>query len=66
MIELIEGFWFNPDQIVAVKSIGKDRCVLWTAGQPSTEGHVLEYPAEEVIEAIHDCYSDDEDDEEEE
>ena len=43
MIEIVEGMWFNPDQIVAVKSIAKDRCILWTTGQPATEGHVLEY-----------------------
>jgi len=43
MIEIVEGHWFNPDQIVSVKSIGKDKCILWTAGQPATEGHVLDY-----------------------
>ena len=66
MIELVEGQWFNVDQITSVKAIGKDKCVLWTSGQPSTEGHVLEYPADQVVEAIESCYSDDEDDEEEE
>jgi hypothetical protein len=61
VIELIEGMWFNPDQIVAVKSIDKDKCILWTVGQPATEGHVLDFPAEEVVQAIEECYSDDED-----
>lgn len=62
MIELIEGtFWVNPEQVVAVKSIGKDKCIIWTAGQPATEGHILEYDAAEVVEAIEDCYNDDED-----
>jgi hypothetical protein len=55
VIELIEGQWFNPYEIVSVKSISKDKCVLWTTGQPSTEGHVLEFPAEEVVQAIEDA-----------
>ena len=66
MIELIEGHWFNPDEIVSVKSIAKDRCILWTSGQPATEGHVLDYSADEVVEAIESCYVDDEDVEDEE
>ena len=60
MIELIEGHWFNPDEIVSVKAIGKDKCILWTSGQPATEGHILEYDAAEVVQAIEDCYSDEE------
>ena len=59
MIELVEGMWFNPDEIVSVKSIAKDRCILWTTGQPATEGHVLEYSAEQVVDAIESCYDDD-------
>ena len=66
MIELVEGHWFNPDEIVSVKSIAKDRCILWTSGQPATEGHVLDYSADEVVEAIESCYVDDEDVEDEE
>ena len=62
MIELIEGHWFNPDEIVSVKSIAKDRCILWTTGQPATEGHVLDYSAEEVVDAIESCYEDENDD----
>jgi hypothetical protein len=61
MIELIEGHWFNPDEIVSVKAIGKDKCILWTTGQPATEGHVLDYSAEEVVQAIQDCYCEDDD-----
>ena len=61
MIELVEGQWFNPDEIVSVKSIGKDKCILWTTGQPATEGHVLEYSAEEVVDAIESCYDDEND-----
>jgi hypothetical protein len=60
MIELVEGHWFNVDQIVSVKSIGKDKCILWTAGQPATEGHVLDYSAEDVVDSIESCYADEE------
>jgi len=63
VIELVEGMWFNPDKIVAVKAIGKDKCVLWTAGQPSTEGHVLDFPADEVVQAIEESFTDDGDEE---
>ena len=66
MIELVEGQWFNPDEIVSVKSIGKDKCILWTTGQPATEGHVLEYSAEEVVDAIESCYDDEDEDVEDE
>ena len=66
MIELIEGQWFNPDEIVSVKAIGKDKCILWTSGQPATEGHILEYSAEEVVDAIESCYDDGDDDVEDE
>ena len=66
MIELIEGHWFNPDEIVSVKAIGKDRCILWTTGQPATEGHVLDYSAEEVVDAIESCYDDGDEDVEDE
>lgn len=58
MIEIIEGQWFNPYEIVSVKSIGKDKCILWTTGQPATEGHVIEFPADEVVQAIEDSIDD--------
>jgi len=68
MIEIVEGYWFNPDHIVSVKAIGEKRCILWTAGQPATEGHVLDYSAGDVVDSIESCYSDsgDEEDVEEE
>ena len=66
MIEIIEGHWFNPDEIVSVKAIGKDKCILWTTGQPATEGHVLDYSAEEVVDAIESCYDDGDEDVEDE
>ena len=59
MIEIVEGHWFNPDQIVSVKSTGKNKCILWTAGQAATEGHVLDYSADEVVDAIESCYEED-------
>jgi hypothetical protein len=58
VIEIIEGQWFNPDKIVSVKAIGPNKCVLWTTGQPATEGHVLEYSADQIVDAIESCYDD--------
>lgn len=66
MIELIEGHWFNPDQIVAVKATGENKCVLWTVGQAATEGHDIPYAAEEVVDAIESCYSEEEEDDQNE
>ena len=62
MIELIEGHWFNPDQIVAVKATGENKCVLWTVGQAATEGHDIPYAAEEVVDAIESCCDDGDED----
>ena len=39
---------------------------LWTTGQPATEGHVLDYSAEEVVDAIESCYDDGDEDVEDE
>jgi hypothetical protein len=66
MIQLIEGHWFNPYEVVSVKSIGKDKCILWTTGQAATEGHVLDYSAEDVVDTIESCYSDEETEEDNE
>jgi hypothetical protein len=66
MIQLIEGMWFNPYEVVAVKAIGKDKCILWTTGQPATEGHVLDYSAEQVAEVINDYLGEEDVEEEDE
>lgn len=68
MIELVEGFWIEPEKVSAVKSAGKDKCVLFMDGQSALEGYFLDYDAEEVVQVIEDHFSEDteEDDEEEE
>lgn len=54
MIQLVEGFWCDPFDVMVVKAIGKDKCALWMTGQNATEGFVLDYPASEVVEAVMD------------
>lgn len=60
MIELAEGLWVDPFSVTMVKRISKSKCALWTTGQPGSDGHILDYPAEEVVEAIEDATADDE------
>ena len=60
MIELVEGFWVDPFQVTVVKSISENKCSLWVYGQSATEGFVLDYPAEEVVQAIIDARVEDE------
>lgn len=59
MIEIIEGFWIDPDKVSAVKSAGKDKCVLFMDGQTALEGYFLDYPAQEVVQVIEDYFSED-------
>lgn len=62
MIELAEGLWIDPFSVTMVKRISENRCVLFTRGQPGTDGHVLDYGAEEVVEAIEDALNEVEED----
>ena len=45
-----------------MKATGENKCVLWTVGQAATEGHDIPYAAEEVVDAIESCYSEEEED----
>lgn len=66
MIELVDGFWLNPDKVTVVKSISAKKCSLWVKGQGAMDGFVLDYPAEEIIDLLHDAlYGEEEEDEEE-
>lgn len=66
-VELVEGFWVAPESVTVVKKIDDDRCSLWVRGQSAMDGFVLDYPAEEVVEALHDAeYGDDDQEDEEE
>jgi hypothetical protein len=55
MIELVEGFWVDPWEVKIVKRINEKSCTLWVTGEGYVDGHVLEYPAEEVVQAVEDA-----------
>lgn len=55
MIELVDGFWVAPANVTVVKRIDEERCALWVVGQSAMDGFVLDYPAEEVVEALQDA-----------
>jgi hypothetical protein len=54
MIELVEGFWVDPWDVKVIKTIDEKSCSLWVSGQSATDGFVIPYPAEEVVQAIID------------
>ncbi len=55
MIELIEGFWIDPWDVKAIKTIDEKSCTLWVSGQSATDGFVIPYPPEEVVQAVLDA-----------
>jgi hypothetical protein len=55
LIELIEGFWCDPFAVTVIKKIDENKCALWTTGQSALEGFVLDYPVEEVAQAVTDA-----------
>lgn len=55
MIELVEGFWVDPWEVKIVKSISEKKCTLYVTGEGYMDGHVLDYPAEEVVQAVEDA-----------
>lgn len=66
MIELVDGVWVVPEDVKVVKLISENKCAFWVTGQSAMDGFVLDYPAEEVVEALHDAlYGDEENDSEE-
>lgn len=54
LIELLDGFWVVPANVTVIKRIDEERCALWVVGQSAMDGFVIDYPAEEVVEALHD------------
>ena len=62
MIELLEGFWCDPWDVKAVKIIDENSCSLWLSGQSATDGFVIPYAAQEVVEAVNDARNDSEED----
>ena len=69
MIELIEGFWCDVWEVRAVKKISEDKCLLFLSGMGAMDGFVIDYKAEEVVQAILDererCDDEDEPDDDE-
>ncbi len=59
MIEIIEGLWVAPEHVALIKACGDNSCIMYTVGQSALEGHVLEYPADQVAEVINDYFEDD-------
>jgi hypothetical protein len=55
MIELVEGFWVDPWDVKVIKTINETSCSLWVSGQSATEGFVIPYPPEDVVQAVIDA-----------
>jgi hypothetical protein len=54
LIQILDDLWLDIWSVTAIKKIDDKSCSLWVTGQAATEGMVLDYPAEEVAEAIND------------
>jgi hypothetical protein len=63
VIELVDGFWVDPLSVTVVKAINEKSCAIWTTGQSALEGHILDYPAADVVEAIEDACNEPSDEE---
>lgn len=55
LIELVEGFFVDPEMVTVVKAAGDNKCTLWVTGQGALDGFVLDYPASEVVEHLNDA-----------
>jgi hypothetical protein len=55
VIELVEGFFVDPHAVTVIKAIPDSKCALWVTGQSALDGFVLDYPADEVAEAVADA-----------
>lgn len=55
MIEIVEGFYVDPFEVKIVKVINDKSCVLYVTGEGAMDGHVLPYPADEVVQAVIDA-----------
>lgn len=49
-----------------IQSISKEQCVVFFVGEGALEGHVIDYPAEEVVEVVNDYVHGNEEEPEEE
>jgi hypothetical protein len=56
LIELVEGFFVEPDFVAVVKATGEDRCAIFTPGQSATDGgFTVPYSAAQVAEHVNDA-----------
>lgn len=54
LIELVEGFFVDPEAVAVVKATGKKQCAVFTDGQPATDGgFMLKHPAKRVVAEIN-------------
>lgn len=54
MIEIVDGFWIDVWKARAIRKVDDDTCLLYMAGQGAMDGHLLEFPADEVADLIND------------
>ena len=54
LIQSLDDLWLDIWAVTAIKKIDEKSCALWLTGQSGEEGLVLDYPAEEVAQAIND------------
>lgn len=56
LIELVEGFFVRPEDVVVVKATGDGGCALFTVGQSAVDGGFrLPFSAAEVAEELNDA-----------
>ena len=55
LVHIVEGVWIDPWDVKVVKKISETSCAFWVTGQSAMDGFVLDYPAEEVVQAIEDA-----------
>jgi hypothetical protein len=54
LIQILDDLWLDIWSVTAIKKIDEKSCTLWVTGQGAMDGLVLDYPAEEVAQAIND------------
>ena len=54
LIQILDELWLDIWAVTAIKKIDEKSCAVWLTGQSGEEGLVLDYPAEEVAQAIND------------
>lgn len=56
LVEIVEGFFCDPELVAVVKTTDKDSCAVFTAGQSAVDGgFTLKYSAEQVAQEVNDA-----------